>query len=107
MGERRGSLTLRAPTDGRTPAAPFTFVTDGVVAAVEQARVLAGDRNVSVAAGDVVGSGVAAGVTAEMELRSRRSCSALGSDSSATTPGPTACSTTRASSSRVRRVTHA
>ena len=61
-------VTHRAPTDWPHPDAPFTFVTDGVVAAVGQARALAGDRNVSVAAGDVGGQALAAGVIDEVEL---------------------------------------
>jgi dihydrofolate reductase len=61
-------VTHRAPTDWPFPDAPFTFVTDGVVAAVERARALAGDGYVSVAAGDVGGQALAAGVIDEVEL---------------------------------------
>lgn len=46
-------VTHQAPTGWPFPDAPFTFVTDGVRSAVEQARAFAGDRDVSVTAGDV------------------------------------------------------
>ena len=42
-------VTHRVPDDWAYPDAPFTFVTDGVASAVEQARAAAGDRNVAVA----------------------------------------------------------
>jgi dihydrofolate reductase len=61
-------VTHEAPTDWPFPDAPFTFVTDGVVAAVDRAREIAGDRTVSVAAGDVGGQALAAGVVDEVEL---------------------------------------
>ncbi|GGM12546.1 deaminase [Nakamurella endophytica] len=48
-------VTHRRPDDwiAAHPDAPFTFVTDGIRAAVEQAQALAGDRIVAVAAGTV------------------------------------------------------
>ncbi len=48
-------VTHRVPTDWvqEHPRAPFTFVTDGVRAAVEQAQLIAGDRVVAVTAGTV------------------------------------------------------
>jgi dihydrofolate reductase len=46
-------VTHRAPDDWAHPEAPFTFVTDGVASAVEQARAAAGDRDVAVASPDV------------------------------------------------------
>ena len=48
-------VTHRVPADwvDDHPGAPFTFVTDGVRAAVEQARVLAGDRIVAVTGGTI------------------------------------------------------
>lgn len=54
-------VTHRPPPAGWDPAAPFHFV-DGVVAAVARARELAGDRVVEVAAGDVGGQALAAGL---------------------------------------------
>ena len=48
-------VTHQIPTDWveSHPDAPFSFVTDGVAAAVEQAQGLAGDRSVLVSAGTV------------------------------------------------------
>ncbi|MFI7606311.1 dihydrofolate reductase family protein [Micromonospora sp. NPDC049366] len=47
----------------------FTYVTDGVAAAVEQARAVAGDRNVAVAGGgSLVRQVLAAGLLDELEL---------------------------------------
>ena len=61
-------VTHEAPTNWPFPDAPFTFVTDGVVSAVEQAKVLAGDRAVSVTAGDIGGQALAAGVIDEIHM---------------------------------------
>jgi dihydrofolate reductase len=47
-------VTHQAPTDWAHPEAPFTFVTDGLASAVQQARAAAGDRDVAVASPDVV-----------------------------------------------------
>lgn len=46
-------VTHEPPVDWAHPDAPFTFVTDGVAAAVQQARAVAGDRTVAVASADV------------------------------------------------------
>jgi len=46
-------VTHQAPTDWPFPEAPFTFVTDGVRSAIEQAQAFAGDRDVTVTAGDI------------------------------------------------------
>jgi dihydrofolate reductase len=48
-------VTHEVPTDwvDDHPGAPFTFVTDGVWAAVEQAQAIAGDRTVAVTAGTI------------------------------------------------------
>ncbi|MEV7040303.1 dihydrofolate reductase family protein [Amycolatopsis sp. NPDC051061] len=42
-------VTHEAPADWPHPDAPFTFVTDGIESAVEQAKKIAGDKNVAVA----------------------------------------------------------
>ena len=63
MGRRRGS-----PANWAFPDAPFTFVTGGVASAVEQARVVAGDGDASVTAGDVGGQAVAAGLVDEVQM---------------------------------------
>jgi dihydrofolate reductase len=54
-------VTHRPAPDGWDPEAPFHFV-DGVDAAVALAQELAGDRIVEVAAGDVGGQALAAGL---------------------------------------------
>lgn len=46
-------VTHEPPTDWEFTDAPFTFVTDGVASAIEQARAVAGDGKVAVTAGDV------------------------------------------------------
>jgi dihydrofolate reductase len=42
-------VTHEAPADWPHPDAPFTFVTDGIESAVEQAKKVAGDKTVAVA----------------------------------------------------------
>jgi len=62
-------VTHAAPTDWEFAGkAPFTFVTDGVRAAVEQAREAAARRNVSLAAGDVGGQALRAGLVDQVVL---------------------------------------
>jgi dihydrofolate reductase len=60
-------VTHRPPPEGWDPAAPFHFV-DGIEAAVATARELAGDRLVEVAAGDVGGQVLAAGLVDEVRM---------------------------------------
>ncbi|MDG4770963.1 dihydrofolate reductase family protein [Solwaraspora sp. WMMD792] len=60
-------VTHRPAPDGWDPEAPFHFV-DGVEAAVARARELAGDRLVEVAAGDVGGQVLAAGLVDEVRM---------------------------------------
>ncbi|GIG35036.1 dihydrofolate reductase family protein [Cellulomonas pakistanensis] len=60
-------VTHRPPPDGWDPAAPFHFV-DGVQAAVARAQELAGERVVEVAAGDVGGQALAAGLVDEVRM---------------------------------------
>ena len=60
-------VTHRPAPDGWDPAAPFHFV-DGVEAAVAKAQELAGDRFVEVAAGDVGGQALAAGLVDEVRM---------------------------------------
>jgi len=65
-GEHVVVVTHEPPTDWPFPDAPFTFVPEGVAAAVEQARTYGGD--VSVTAGDIGGQALAAGVVDEVHL---------------------------------------
>ena len=60
-------VTHRGRPEGWHPEAPFQFV-DGVEAAVAKARQLAGDRMVEVAAGDVGGQVLAAGLVDEVRM---------------------------------------
>jgi dihydrofolate reductase len=60
-------VTHRPPPEGWDPQAPFHFV-DGVEAAVARARELAGGKVVEVAAGDVGGQVLAAGLVDEVRM---------------------------------------
>jgi dihydrofolate reductase len=56
-------VTHKAPTDWEhADTAPFTFVTDGVPSAIKQAREFCGDRIVDVAAGQIGGQALRAGL---------------------------------------------
>jgi dihydrofolate reductase len=62
-GEHAFVVTHRVPTDWpHLGSAPFTFVTDGVRSAIEQAKAHAGDRDVSVTPGDVGGQALREGL---------------------------------------------
>ncbi len=60
-------VTHRPPPAGWDDAAPFHFV-NGVEAAVARAQALAGERLVEVAAGDVGGQALAAGLVDEVRM---------------------------------------
>ena len=74
VGDRVFVVTHQAPTDWvpsptlAAEDAPFTFVTTGIADAIAQACELAGDRHVAVAAGDVGGQVVAAGLADEVAI---------------------------------------
>jgi dihydrofolate reductase len=63
-------VTHRAPTDwiDAHPDAPFSFVTDGVQEAVEQANAIAGGRTVAVAAGTIAGQCLEIGLLDEVAV---------------------------------------
>lgn len=67
-GEHVFVVTHLPPTAWPFPAAPFTFVTEGVAAAIGQARRFAGDGDVSVMAGEIGGQALAAGLVDEVHL---------------------------------------
>ncbi|MEJ2865216.1 dihydrofolate reductase family protein [Actinomycetospora flava] len=68
-GEHVVVLTHSVPSDWpHYGTAPFTFVTEGVEAAVAAARDRAGDGDVTVTAGDVGGQALAAGLIDEVEI---------------------------------------
>src|ERR671917_1707446 len=60
-------VSHRPASEGWRPEAPFHFV-DGVEAAMAKAQELAGDRTVEVAAGDVGGQMLAAGLVDEVAM---------------------------------------
>jgi dihydrofolate reductase len=63
-------VTHSVPTDwvNRHPDAPFTFVTDGVGAAIARARGIAGDKNVDVAAGTIATQALELGLLDEIAV---------------------------------------
>jgi dihydrofolate reductase len=65
-GEHVVVVTHAPPRDWPFPDAPFTFVSDGVVSAVAQARAFASDGDVSVTAGNIGGQALAAGLVDEV-----------------------------------------
>jgi dihydrofolate reductase len=68
VGEAVFVVTHRPPAGWDFPDAPFTFVTDGVPSAVAQAKAFAGNRDVSVSAGNVGGQALAAGLVDELQV---------------------------------------
>lgn len=60
-------VTHRPSPEGWDPEAPFHFIA-GVQAAIARARSLAGDRVVEVAAGDIGGQALAAGLVDEVRM---------------------------------------
>jgi dihydrofolate reductase len=61
-------LTHQPPTDWPYPDAPFTFVTDGLEAAVAKAQAMAGDKSVSITAGNLAGQAFALGLIDEIRV---------------------------------------
>jgi dihydrofolate reductase len=62
-------VTHRAPTRHRLTNLDFTFVTDGIEAALEAARAAAGDRDaVVMGGGDVIGQAIAGGLVDELRI---------------------------------------
>jgi dihydrofolate reductase len=68
IGDHVFVVTHEAPAGWPFPDAPFTFVTDGVASAVDQARAFAGDRNVALTAGNLTGQALAAGLVDEVSV---------------------------------------
>jgi len=61
-------VTHHPPQEWLMEGSPFTFVTDGVPAAIQQARHAAGDRNVGVSSASIVQQCLAAGLLDEIHL---------------------------------------
>jgi dihydrofolate reductase len=68
VGDHVFVVTHQAPTDWPFPEAPFTFVTEGVHSAIEQARAYAGDRNISVTAGQIGSQALDEGLVDELDI---------------------------------------
>jgi dihydrofolate reductase len=68
VGEAVFVVTHEPPTDWPFPDAPFSFVTDGVQSAVAQAQAFAGDRDVSLTAGNLTGQALRAGLVDELRI---------------------------------------
>jgi len=68
VGDSVFVVTHGKPTGWPFPDAPFTFVTDGLASAVEQARAAAGDRDVSLTGGDLLGQALGAGLVDELAV---------------------------------------
>ena len=61
-------VTHAVPRDWVYEGSPFTFVTDGVESAIEQARAVAGDRDVSVGAASIAQQCIRAGLLDEVHI---------------------------------------
>jgi len=61
-------VTHRVPQEWVNRDAPFTFVTDGVESAVEQARRVAGNKNVAVGAASITQQCLRAGLLDEIHV---------------------------------------
>jgi dihydrofolate reductase len=61
-------VTHQAPDDWAYPKAPFTFVTDGVASAVEQAKGAAGEKSVAVASANVAAQCLDAGLLDQVDI---------------------------------------
>jgi dihydrofolate reductase len=70
VGDAVFVVTHSVPTEWveSHPDAPFTFVTDGVASALTKAQAVAGDRDVSITAGDMAGQALAAGLVDELRV---------------------------------------
>lgn len=68
VGEHVFVVTHEPPADWAFSDAPFTFVTTSVADAIAQARDFAGERDVSVAAGEIAGQAIEAGLVDEVSL---------------------------------------
>jgi dihydrofolate reductase len=61
-------VTHQAPANWPYPDAPLTFVTEGLPSAIAQAKAFAGDRDVSLTAGNLAGQALAAGLVDEVSF---------------------------------------
>jgi len=68
VGDAVFVVTHQPPTDWPYPEAPFTFVTDGVQSALAEAQAFAGERDVSITAGNLAGQAFQAGLIDEVRI---------------------------------------
>jgi dihydrofolate reductase len=68
VGDAVVVVTHQPPIDWPYPDAPFTFVTDGVPSALALAQVFAGERDVSLSAGNLAGQAFQAGLIDEVRI---------------------------------------
>jgi len=70
VGDAVFVVTHRVPAEWieAHPDAPFTFVTEGVASALAKAQAVAGDRVVSITAGEMAGQALAAGLVDELRV---------------------------------------
>ncbi len=61
-------VTHTVPQEWVYEGSPFTFVTDGVESAVEQARAVAGEKNVAVGAASILQQCIKAGLLDEIHV---------------------------------------
>jgi dihydrofolate reductase len=61
-------VTHSVPQEWVKEGSPFTFVTDGVESAVQQAKKVAGDKNVSVASASIAQQCIKAGLLDEIQI---------------------------------------
>ena len=68
IGDAVFVVTHQAPAAWSHPEAPFTFVTNGLRSAIAQAKAFAGNRDVSLTAGNLTGQAIAAGLVDELSV---------------------------------------
>lgn len=68
MGVPTLVVTHTVPRDWVYEGSPFTFVTDGVESAVEQAKAVAGDKDVAVGAASIAQQCIRAGLLDEVHV---------------------------------------
>jgi|HubBroStandDraft_1064217.scaffolds.fasta_scaffold02498_13 dihydrofolate reductase len=68
VGDAVFVVTHQVPQGWAHPQAPFTFVTSGLARAIEQAKAFAGDRDVSLTAGDLTAQAIASGLVDEVAI---------------------------------------
>lgn len=61
-------VTHSVPQEWVREGSPFTFVTDGIESAIEQAKTIAGDRNVAVASASIAQQCINAGLLEEIRI---------------------------------------